>query len=285
MRSERSYYDTIPSGVKVTYRILSKSVCGGQTRTVGDSSCVEVEASPQTGSGDGTTYFYITDHLGTVRAILDVDGNIKSTHDFEPFGVELQPLSAESTNFHYKYTGQERDSSTNLDYMHARFYGSLIGRFLSPDPVNGNPTNPQSWNLYSYVNGNPVNFNDPSGHMPPADNTVAGTPGIAKDNGEPPSLGGIYEDVPDEMLPIQITLRVTIDKNLKKEEQQEAKAKFKEQLRDTNKIYGKLGIRCKAKFKVGEVQDFEKVKMDAEKGKNKYLFIKRYFMGLPSTLY
>ena len=164
MRSERSYYDTIPSGVKITYRILSKSVCGGQTRIVGDSSCVEVEASPQTGSGAGTVYFYITDHLGTVRAILDVDGNIKSTHDFEPFGVELQPLSDESTNFHYKYTGQERDDSTNLDYMHFRFYASAMGRFLKPDNLIPDITNPQNWNAYSYVKGNPINFNDPTGH-------------------------------------------------------------------------------------------------------------------------
>ncbi len=162
--SERSYYDTIPSGVKITYRILSESVCGGQTRIVGDSSCVEVEASPQTGSGLGTVYFYITDHLGSVRAILDVDGNIKSTHDYEPFGVELQPLSDESTNLKYKYTGQERDNSTNLDYMHFRYYASTMGRFLKPDSVIPNAFNPQSWNLYSYVNGDPVNFNDPSGH-------------------------------------------------------------------------------------------------------------------------
>jgi RHS repeat-associated protein len=162
--SERSYYDIIPSGVKITYRILSKSVCGGQTRTVGDSSCVEVEASPQTGSGLGTVYYYITDHLGSVRAILDSSGNIKSTHDFEPFGFELQPLSAESTNFKYKYTGQERDYDTGLDYMHFRYYASTMGRFLKPDNIIPNAFNPQSWNLYSYVNGNPVNFNDPSGH-------------------------------------------------------------------------------------------------------------------------
>jgi RHS repeat-associated protein len=110
-------------------------------------------------------HFYITDHLGSVRAILDVDGNIKSTHDFEPFGVELQPLSDESTNLKYKYTGQERDYSTDLDYMHFRFYASAMGRFLKPDNLIPDITNPQNWNAYSYVKGNPVNFNNPSGHM------------------------------------------------------------------------------------------------------------------------
>ncbi len=112
-------------------------------------------------------HYYITDHLGTVRAILDSQGSIKSTHDFEPFGVELQPLSDEITSFKYKYTGQERDYSTNLDYMHFRYYASTMGRFLKPDNIIPNPANPQSWNLYSYVNGNPVMFNDPSGHGGP----------------------------------------------------------------------------------------------------------------------
>jgi RHS repeat-associated protein len=50
------------------------------------------------------------------------------------------------------------------DYMHFRYYASTMGRFLKPDNIIPNPANPQSWNLYSYVNSNPVNFNDPSGH-------------------------------------------------------------------------------------------------------------------------
>ncbi|MCA9943467.1 MAG: hypothetical protein H6656_20230 [Ardenticatenaceae bacterium] len=43
--------------------------------------------------------------------------------------------------------------------------GSYINRFASADSIVPNPSNPQSFNRYSYVENNPVNFNDPSGHQ------------------------------------------------------------------------------------------------------------------------
>jgi len=78
--------------------------------------------------------------------------------------VEIPPYNESASNSH-KFTGQERDAHTNFDYMHFRFYGSSMGRFMKPDDVYGIPALPQSWNLYSYVQNNPINFLDPDGHL------------------------------------------------------------------------------------------------------------------------
>ncbi len=48
--------------------------------------------------------------------------------------------------------------------MNARYYLPEVGRFISPDTIVPEPGNPQSFNRYSYVNDNPVNYTDPSGH-------------------------------------------------------------------------------------------------------------------------
>lgn len=47
--------------------------------------------------------------------------------------------------------------------MHARYYGPLMGRFLSPDPIIGRPGAPQSWNRYAYTIDNPIKYVDPTG--------------------------------------------------------------------------------------------------------------------------
>jgi RHS repeat-associated protein len=83
------------------------------------------------------------------------------------FGQEATSTSQDSERM--KFTGQERDlrdpsnTTDDLNYMHARYDNPNLGRFLSTDPIRGNPKSPQSWNLYSYVRDNPVNAWDPLG--------------------------------------------------------------------------------------------------------------------------
>ncbi|MBS1823507.1 MAG: RHS repeat-associated core domain-containing protein [Acidobacteria bacterium] len=62
--------------------------------------------------------------------------------------------------------GKERDTESGNDYFGARYYGSSMGRFLSPDPVFISAQrlmDPQSINLYSYVRNNPLGLTDDSG--------------------------------------------------------------------------------------------------------------------------
>jgi len=65
-----------------------------------------------------------------------------------------------------RYTGKERDTESGLDYFDARYLGSSMGRFMSPDPsglIYADLRSPQSLNLYSYVRNNPLIYTDPTG--------------------------------------------------------------------------------------------------------------------------
>jgi RHS repeat-associated protein len=54
---------------------------------------------------------------------------------------------------------------SGLDYFNARYYSPEQGRFVSADPGNAgsDPSDPQTWNGYAYVSGNPLALTDPSG--------------------------------------------------------------------------------------------------------------------------
>ena len=81
------------------------------------------------------------------------------------YGIEMRSKPC-------RFTGKERDTESSLDYFGARYYGSSMGRFMSPDWA-ADPTavpyvsyaNPQSLNLYNYTRNNPLSGADPDGHL------------------------------------------------------------------------------------------------------------------------
>jgi RHS repeat-associated protein len=117
----------------------------------------------------GAVSYYFSDHLKTAAVIADSAGNIKEDEDYYPWGGELQFVNSDPN--HYKFTGKERDSETQLDYFGARYYGNWLGRFITPDwsampvPVPyADLSDPQSLNQYSYVRNIPTVRVDPTGH-------------------------------------------------------------------------------------------------------------------------
>jgi len=113
------------------------------------------------------TKYFDLDHLGTPRLITGSGGTTLAFHDYYPFGQEA--TSATQDTERMKFTGHERDlmgtsaQTDDLDYMHARYDNPNIARFLSPDLLRGDPHQPQSFNLFAYVQNNPMNYVDPLG--------------------------------------------------------------------------------------------------------------------------
>jgi RHS repeat-associated protein len=64
-----------------------------------------------------------------------------------------------------KFATYPHDANLNLEYGLNRYYSAAMGRFLSPDPAANNVgiSNPETWNRYSYVMNDPVNYNDAPG--------------------------------------------------------------------------------------------------------------------------
>ena len=102
-----------------------------------------------------TVHYYLSDHLNSTSMVVSSAGVPEEESDYSPFGTEYV-VSGTGAN-HYKFTGKERDSESGLDYFGARYYGSALGRFITPDEllVDQDTDDPQSWNLYTYVRNNP----------------------------------------------------------------------------------------------------------------------------------
>lgn len=117
--------------------------------------------------GTGVRHFSL-DHLGTPRLITNSAGAQVAYHVYFPFGEEATLAGQDAERM--KFTGHERDlnnlgsTADDLDYMHARHFGPLTGRFLGMDRAGSwQPAAPQTWNRYTYVLNNPLRLVDPTG--------------------------------------------------------------------------------------------------------------------------
>jgi len=122
----------------------------------------------------GDIKYYITDHLHSTAMFVDKAGttaDILDDNDMYPWGGIVPGVGKTTSNNTVKFTGKYRDGESQLDYFGARYYSNVNGRFMSPDWA-AKPTtvpyakfgDPQSLNLYSYVENGPVNQIDADGH-------------------------------------------------------------------------------------------------------------------------
>ncbi len=107
--------------------------------------------------------YFLTDGLGSVRQLVDNNGAIVLAKNYDPYGTEVSAVGSGLSS--YGFTGEMTDS-TGLTYLRARYYESGTGRFLTRDMWEGDVNSPMSFNRWMYVQGNPVNYTDPTGMLP-----------------------------------------------------------------------------------------------------------------------
>ncbi|MFO7871732.1 MAG: RHS repeat-associated core domain-containing protein [Kiritimatiellia bacterium] len=116
--------------------------------------------------GSTNTYYALTDHLGTVHAVTDENGNIVESYRFDAWGRVLgvydgdnQVLSESAIGNNYLWQGRWYSWDTGMYYFRARWYDPITGRWLSKDPIGISG----GLNQYAVMGNNPVNFRDPFG--------------------------------------------------------------------------------------------------------------------------
>jgi len=109
-------------------------------------------------ASDGTAW-YLTDHLGTVRDIVDAAGAIINHLDYDSFGRLLSQTNALAGD-RFGFTGREYDPELDLYFYRARYYDPQQGRFVSQDPLGFAAGDS---NLYRYVANAPLTARDPMG--------------------------------------------------------------------------------------------------------------------------
>ncbi|MCO8180552.1 RHS repeat-associated core domain-containing protein [Streptococcus suis] len=114
-----------------------------------------------TNESTGDSYHYLTSQSGSVTGLTQ-NGNSVASSSYNLYGATKQ--TTDTTGNPFAYNGEARDV-TGLDYLRARYYDSQAGTFLTADSYPGSQTDPLSQNLYAYVQNNPANYTDPSGHI------------------------------------------------------------------------------------------------------------------------
>jgi RHS repeat-associated protein len=111
-------------------------------------------------------YFVVSDHLGTTSLVLGAQGDKVAESRHFPYGGERWRWP-EDGNFptDYRFTAQRFEQPLGIYTMGARWYDPALGRWLSADTIVPEPMDPQAFNRYSFVEGNPLKYTDPNGHF------------------------------------------------------------------------------------------------------------------------
>lgn len=116
------------------------------------------------GVADDVVYRVVTDQVGSVRRLVDVEsGAVAAAFDYSPFGILEHEDGALASRFPFRFAGGLWDVDTGLVRFGARDYDPRLGRWTAKDPIlwGGGQAN-----LYEYCHSDSINLIDPNGARP-----------------------------------------------------------------------------------------------------------------------
>jgi RHS repeat-associated protein len=119
-----------------------------------------------------TTNVFGHDAHESVRVLTDMTAAIAQIYRYDGYG-NMEAIYSENGQFVsrnpadavtvYLYSGYRFDVQIGTYYLRARNYDPGTGTMLTEDPIFGHLSNPQTFNKYLYVAGDPINAMDPTG--------------------------------------------------------------------------------------------------------------------------
>ena len=108
---------------------------------------------------DSKYHYYLQDHQGNNRVVIDQNGAVEEVNHYYPFGGIFASTSSVQP---YKYNGKELDTKKGLNWYDygARHYDAAVGRFATVDPM---AEKYYPWSPYTYCLDNPIKYIDPNG--------------------------------------------------------------------------------------------------------------------------
>ena len=108
---------------------------------------------------DGKYHYYLKDHQGNNRVVINQSGTVEEANHYYPFGGVF---ASTGNTQPYKYNGKEYDSKKGLNWYDygARHYDAALGRFETVDP---SAENYFKTSLYAYCGNSPISRIDPTG--------------------------------------------------------------------------------------------------------------------------
>ncbi len=113
---------------------------------------------------DGWTGYYTYDPRGSVSGVTGADGYLWQSYRYDAYGNIT--FGAPQYNNEYTYNAESYNPNLDVQYLRARYYSPSTANFLTEDSYLGDISDPLTLNRYNYVKSSPLNYVDPSGHIP-----------------------------------------------------------------------------------------------------------------------